>query len=67
LDGKLGSTIFQLAHREAGAEVFWHLDGVYLLSTKGFHQMALQPSIGKHTLTLVDRKGARLVQLFEVI
>jgi penicillin-binding protein 1C len=67
LDGKLGSTIFQLAHREAGAEVFWHLDGVYLQSTKGFHQMALQPSIGKHTLTLVDGKGARLVQLFEVI
>jgi penicillin-binding protein 1C len=67
LDGKLGNTVFQLAHREAGAEVFWHLDGVFLQSTKGIHQLALQPAQGKHTLTLVDNKGFRLVQVFEIV
>lgn len=67
LDGKLSSTVFQAAHRSPDTEVYWHLDGVYLGSTKTFHQMALQPAVGLHTLTLVDKDGFRLVEQFEVI
>ncbi|MBL7827648.1 MAG: penicillin-binding protein 1C [Saprospiraceae bacterium] len=67
LNGKLSSTIFQVAHRVPETEVFWHLDGVYLGSTKTFHQMALQPSIGHHQLALVDKDGFRLEQSFEII
>jgi penicillin-binding protein 1C len=67
LDGKLSSTVFQVAHREPAAEVFWHLDGVYLGSTKTFHQMALQPAAGPHRLTLVDKAGYRLEQSFEIV
>ncbi len=67
LDGKLSSTIFQVAHRSSDIEIYWHLDGVYLGSTKTFHQMALQPSVGEHTLTLVDKDGFRLEQHFEII
>lgn len=67
LDGKLGSTVFQVAHRSRSAEIFWHLDGNYLGTTTVFHQMALQPPVGKHTLALVDRDGYRLEQTFEVV
>lgn len=67
LDGKLSSTVFQVAHRKPDAEIFWHLDGVYLGSTKTFHQMALQPPVGKHKLALVDKDGYRLEQAFEII
>ena len=67
LDGKLSSTVFQVAHRSPDKEIYWHLDGIYLGNTKTFHQMALQPSIGKHKLTLVDKDGYRLEQSFEVI
>jgi len=67
LDGKLGSTVFQVAHRSRSAEIFWHLDGNYLGATTVFHQMALQPPVGKHTLALVDRDGYRLEQTFEVV
>ena len=67
LDGKLSSTVFQVAHRNHDAEVFWHLDGVYLGSTRTFHQMALQPDVGKHILVVVDPQGYRLEQKFEVI
>ena len=35
--------------------------------TSDFHQLALHPSPGKHTLTLVDDKGNRLTQVFEVL
>jgi penicillin-binding protein 1C len=67
LNGKLSSTVFQVAHRNPETELFWHLDGVYLGSTKTFHQMALQPPVGKHSLTIVDKDGYRLVQSFEII
>ncbi len=66
-DGQLGSTVFQVAHRTPETEIFWHLDGTYLGSTKTFHQMALQPATGNHTLALVDANGYRLEQLFEVV
>jgi penicillin-binding protein 1C len=67
LDGRLGSTVFQAAHRLTDAVVYWHLDGQYLGSTRTFHQMALQPPVGNHTLTLVDQAGFRLEQPFEII
>lgn len=67
LNGKLGSTVFKAAHRKSETLVYWHLDGVYLGGTQSFHEMALQPSIGKHVLTLVDKDGYRLEQAFEII
>lgn len=67
LNGKLSSTVFQVAHRVPETEIFWHLDGLYLGSTKTFHQMALQPPTGKHRLTLVDVNGNRVEQAFEII
>lgn len=67
LSGKLSSTVFRVAHRSRSAEIFWHLDGNYLGSTTVFHQMALQPPIGQHTLALVDRDGYRLEQTFEIV
>ncbi|MEO6037611.1 MAG: penicillin-binding protein 1C, partial [Saprospiraceae bacterium] len=67
LNGQLSSTVFQVAHRNPDTEVFWHLDGIYLGSTRTFHQMALQPPVGKHRLALVDKAGYRLELPFEVI
>lgn len=67
LDGRLSSTVFQVAHRKPGTEIHWHLDGAYLGSTKTFHSMALQPPVGKHTLALVDQDGNRVEQAFEII
>ena len=67
LNGQLSSTIFQVAHRSPDTEIFWHLDQAYLGSTRTFHQMALQPAVGKHRLSLVDKTGYRLELPFEII
>jgi penicillin-binding protein 1C len=67
LDGKRGSTVFKATHRKAETLIYWHLDGTYLGSTQSFHEMSLQPAIGKHQLTLVDKDGYRLEQAFEII
>jgi penicillin-binding protein 1C len=67
LNGKRGSVVFQVAHRSPETEVFWHLDGQYLGSTKTFHQLPLQPDVGQHRLSLVDKAGHRVERVFEVV
>ena len=66
LDGSIGGVIFQLAHRQADATVWWHMDGSYLGETRFLHQMRLAPSPGRHTLTAVDPAGNTVSVTFTV-
>ncbi len=66
-NGKPGSTIFELAHRNADADVFWHLDGVFVGTTRGVHRLPLNPAGGEHVLTIVDQYGQSLEERFTVI
>ena len=67
LDGSRSATVFKATHREANAVIHWHMDDTYLGSTTDFHELALNPTVGEHVLTLVDGQGVRLEQAFEVI
>jgi penicillin-binding protein 1C len=67
LDGKLSRTVFQAAHRNTETTIYWHLDNEYLTQTKSFHNIELIPTEGKHIITLVDEKGNRVEQKFEII
>jgi len=67
LDGQLGRTVFEAAHRKAGTIIYWHLDENYIGMTTGFHQMAIAPSEGMHTITLVDENGETVSEEFEII
>lgn len=67
LDGKPSRTVFAVAHRDPETTIYWHIDNAYVGQTTTFHSMELQPPEGKHILTLVDEKGNRLEQRFEII
>jgi len=74
LDGTLSRTVFKVAHRKPETTIFWHLKnkedndgGLFLGETTTFHQLELAPKIGVYILTLVDEKGNRLEQEFEII
>jgi len=67
LDGQRGKIILNAAHRNANAKIYWHIDDAYVATTKNYHQLAISPKPGKHTLTLVDENGERLVQYFIVL
>ena len=67
IDGTMGKTIFQVAHRKGNTIIYWHLDGVFIGTTQSNHQMGLTPDEGIHTLTLVDEEGESLVQQFEIV
>ncbi len=67
LDGKLGSAVFELAHRNPSVKVYWHLDGHYIGITQKSHHLPLKPALGKHKLTVVDENGESVEQTFEVL
>jgi penicillin-binding protein 1C len=67
LDGRSGSSLFELAHRNSAVTVYWHLDGDYLGATKGVHHMAVNPSEGSHRLSLIDENGEQVERFFDVI
>ncbi|MBS1636103.1 MAG: penicillin-binding protein 1C [Bacteroidetes bacterium] len=66
IDGNIGRVVFEATHRNIQTRVFWHMDDAYLGETREIHQMALNPGIGKHRLTLVDENGITVTTKFEV-
>ncbi len=67
LDGTPGVAVFEIAHQDKTATLYWHLDDTFLGKTTGEHQWGLHPSLGKHTLHVVDQQGKTLIHRFEVI
>jgi penicillin-binding protein 1C len=59
--------VFSAVHSDAGAVVYWHLDGIYLGQTRGRHRMEAHPAAGLHRLSLVDGQGREVERQFEVL
>lgn len=66
-DGERGKVVFTATHKNSQAKIYWHIDNEYITTTAHNHQLSLSPAPGKHTLTLVDDKGERLVQQFTIL
>ncbi|MFI5160901.1 MAG: penicillin-binding protein 1C [Sphingobacteriales bacterium] len=67
VDGKRGRMVCNAAHRQPGIKIFWHLDDKYVGETTDFHQLALDPPVGQHKLTLVDANGNTIQVNFEIL
>ena len=67
LNGKLGKTVFEAAHRDKDAVIFWYVDNKFIGQTQGIHQIELSPEAGEHILTLIDNKGEKIVKKFEIL
>ena len=44
-------------HKKINARLFWHLDGEYLATTENYHELALNPSAGEHSIEVIDESG----------
>ncbi len=66
-DKKKSMAVFSAVHRSADADVYWHLDQQFIGKTREFHQIAVDPKPGKHTLVLQDEFGGMVSTSFEVI
>jgi penicillin-binding protein 1C len=49
------------------AILHWYLDKNYLGETNRYHQMAVKPMAGKHTLLITDEKGKSIAAQFEIV
>jgi penicillin-binding protein 1C len=67
LNGLSTQVVFELAHSDPGAVVYWHLDGSFIGTTQGKHNMPLNPPYGEHLLTIVDENGESINHSFSVI
>lgn len=67
INGERGRTVFTATHRKSGSKIFWSLDDQFLATTQNFHQVAVNPSVGKHVITLVDETGFSVSREFEII
>jgi penicillin-binding protein 1C len=67
LGGQTGNTVFEAAHRNPVAMVYWHLDGTFIGTTKKSHRLAFAPTAGRHILTLVDENGEILERSFRIL
>jgi penicillin-binding protein 1C len=67
MDGSLGRVVFEAAHRDPRARVFWHLDDEYAGETVETHQLALAPRAGAHRLVLVDERGETVERRFTAV
>lgn len=67
ISGQRGKTIFTATDRNKNAKLFWHLDDAFIGSTTQFHQMAVDPAPGIHTLTVIDENGESITRHFEIM
>jgi penicillin-binding protein 1C len=67
IDGQRGRTVFKAAARNPNTTIYWHLDNMYMGSTRDIHELALVPQAGQHILTLVDENGEQEVRKFNII
>jgi penicillin-binding protein 1C len=67
IDGTKSEIIFEVAHQNQEATLFWHLDEKYIGSTGLFHQKGITTDKGTHTLTVTDNNGFSIRKQFEII
>ena len=58
--------VFRLAHSIQDIKVFWYLDANFIGTTQTFHEMAILPKTGKHTITVIDELGNELKRNIEI-
>jgi penicillin-binding protein 1C len=67
LDGRSGRTVFEAAHRDPRALLYWYIDDTFVGKTQGLHQMGVAPEQGAHRLIVYDDKGRETAVHFEVV
>ncbi len=63
---KRNDLVFKVAHATPDIKIFWYIDTRFIGTTQTFHEMAIQPSVGKHTITAIDELGNEIKRNIEI-
>lgn len=64
--GEINPIVIKLTHNNSETEIFWYLNDKYIGTTNDFHELAIQPELGKHKLTVIDSFGNEIHRMLEV-
>jgi penicillin-binding protein 1C len=67
LDGTVMSIVLEVAHRNPETILYWHIDQEFIGLTKKNHRIAVQPTLGKHTITVIDDAGKSIAKTIEIL
>jgi len=67
LDRSEESIVFEIAHHDESATIYWHMNEKYLGTTKRNHQIAIHPEAGKYLITAVDNGGNSISRQIEIL
>jgi len=65
-NGERNDVILKVTHTNKEATLFWYLDNRYMGKTTQFHELAIQPRVGKYLVTVVDESGTELKKSIEI-
>lgn len=66
LNGEKNDVVLKVTHTNKEATLFWYLDNTYMGKTTKFHELAIQPRVGKYLITVVDESGTELKKSIEI-
>ncbi|AZJ31518.1 penicillin-binding protein 1C [Tenacibaculum mesophilum] len=65
-NNKLNPIILKLTHANAEAKVYWYLNKQFIGITEQYHEQAVMPKKGVHTITVIDDFGNELKRIIEL-
>ena len=65
--GLLTKVIPEAVHRNPAKKIFWHLDNIYIGTTRFNHQIELSAKKGDHLITIVDEDGNTAKCAFTIV
>ena len=67
LNGEISASIFELAHKNPKAEIYWYMDQDFLGKTVGSHKKEIVANEGKHEFVFIDQFGNTFERKIEFI
>lgn len=64
---KINPLILKIAHINPETKVFWYIDNEFIKTTETFHEIGVLPTVGKHTITVVDALGNELKRNINIV
>ncbi|WP_322790507.1 penicillin-binding protein 1C [Tenacibaculum tangerinum] len=65
-DNKQNPIIIKVTHAELEAKVYWYVDNEFIGITEQYHEQAILPTEGTHTITVIDNMGNELKRIIEI-
>lgn len=58
--------VIKVTHQRTNEKLFWYLDKNYIKTTHHFHEIAITPTLGTHTITVVDESGNQIYRTLKI-